>query len=97
MGIVNDLEASVLSTTQWSDLEIQIFGLFEVHKMLVKHLHQSVTLVNGFLQGAGRRSNVVVTEVPYCKESITPDNVYVLDTGLKVWQVSPNSTWFSHY
>ena len=62
--------------------------------MLVKHLHQSVTLVNGFLQGAGRRSNVVVTEVPYCKESITPDNVYVLDTGLKVWQVSPNSSWF---
>ncbi|CAH3184602.1 unnamed protein product [Porites lobata] len=48
-------------------------------------------------EGAGRRSNVVVTEVPYCKESITPDNVYVLDTGLKVWQVSPNSTWFSHY
>jgi len=96
MGVVNDREASVLSTTQWSDLEIQIFGVFVVHKMLVKHLHQSVTLVNGFLQG-GRRSNVVVTEVPYCKESITPDNVYVLDNGLKVWQVSPNSTWVSHY
>ena len=58
---------------------------------------ESVTLVNGFLQGQGRRSNVVITEVPYCKESITPDNVYVLDTGLKIWQVSPNSTWFSHY
>lgn len=39
-------------------------------------------------EGAGRRSNVVVTEVPYCKESITPDNVYVLDTGLKVWQIN---------
>lgn len=32
MGVVNDLEAIVLSTTQWSDLEIQIFGLFVVHK-----------------------------------------------------------------
>ena len=77
--------------------KFKYLDFFEVHKMLVKHLHQSVTLVNGFLQGAGRRSNVVVTELPYCKESITPDNVYVLDTGLKVWQVSPNSTWFSHY
>ena len=31
---------------------------------------------------------MIVKEVPYCKESVTPDNVYIIDNGLKVYQVN---------
>ncbi|XP_068672067.1 gelsolin-like protein 2 [Montipora foliosa] len=34
------------------------------------------------------RNKVKVTEVAYCKESITPDNVYVVDLGLQIYQVN---------
>lgn len=33
------------------------------------------------------RNKVKVTEVAYCKESITPDNVYVIDNGEEIYQV----------
>lgn len=29
-----------------------------------------------------------MTEVTYCKESITPDNVYVIDNGLTLYQIN---------
>ena len=29
-----------------------------------------------------------MTEVAYVKESITPDNVYIIDNGLTIFQVS---------
>ena len=31
---------------------------------------------------------VKVKEVTYCKESVTPDNVYVIDNGLQIYQVN---------
>lgn len=34
------------------------------------------------------RNKVKVTEVAYCKESITPDNVYIIDNGLNIFQVN---------
>ena len=37
------------------------------------------------LQG---RNKVKMTEVAYVKESITPDNVYIIDNGLTIYQVS---------
>ena len=41
------------------------------------------------LQG---RNQVKMTEVAYCKESITPDNVYIIDNGLQIFQVDINSS-----
>ena len=29
-----------------------------------------------------------MTEVAYVRESVTPDNVYIIDTGLMLYQVS---------
>ena len=29
-----------------------------------------------------------MTEVAYVKESVTPDNVYIIDNGLMIFQVS---------
>ncbi|KAJ7360071.1 hypothetical protein OS493_019163 [Desmophyllum pertusum] len=34
------------------------------------------------------RNKVKMTEVAYCKESITPDNVYIIDNGLTIYQVN---------
>lgn len=34
------------------------------------------------------RNKVKITEVAYCKESITPDNVYVIDNGEEVYQIN---------
>lgn len=34
------------------------------------------------------RNKVKITEVPYCKESISPDNVYIIDLGLTIYQVN---------
>ena len=29
-----------------------------------------------------------MTECTYCKESVTPDNVYIIDNGLTLYQVN---------
>ena len=34
-----------------------------------------------------------MTEVAYVKESITPDNVYIIDNGLTIYQVSLLTFW----
>ncbi|XP_058972329.1 gelsolin-like protein 2 [Pocillopora verrucosa] len=34
------------------------------------------------------RNKVRITEVTYCKESITPDNVYIIDNGLEIVQIN---------
>ena len=37
-----------------------------------------------------------MTEVAYCKESVTPDNVYVIDNGLELFQVRLLCSPFHH-
>ena len=52
-------------------------------------LHRDVHVLIDFwiicFQG---RNKVRITEVTYCKESITPDNVYIIDNGLEIVQVN---------
>lgn len=62
--------------------------IISLHNYVVLEYTDVHVLIDFWIICFQGRNKVRITEVTYCKESITPDNVYIIDNGLEIVQVN---------